>query len=60
MFCQEEGFKVPLYPAFVDVYKRSDHHVVDSELFKDLFLADFVEANKRQEIVFGAFGSILI
>jgi hypothetical protein len=59
-FVKKRGSRVSPYPAFVDIYKRSDCCVVNSKLFEDLYLADFVEANKRQEIIFGAFGCVLI
>jgi hypothetical protein len=53
-FVKKRSSRVSVYPAFVDLYKRSDRCVTDGDTFEDLFLADFVEANKRQEIIFGA------
>jgi hypothetical protein len=33
------------------MYQRSDHCVVDGDMFEDLYLADMVDANKRWERV---------
>jgi hypothetical protein len=42
-FVKKRGSRSTPYPAFVD-----------ADPFNDLFLADFIESNKRQEIIFGA------
>jgi hypothetical protein len=52
-FVEKRGSRVSLYPSFVEVYQRSKHCVVDGDMFKDLFLADFVEANKRWRKMLG-------
>jgi hypothetical protein len=46
-FVKKRGSRVTPYPSFVDVYRRSERCVADGDTFKDLQLADFVEANKR-------------
>jgi hypothetical protein len=46
-FQHKRGSRVSLYPAFVDVYRRSEQCVADGDTFEDLMLADMVEANKR-------------
>jgi hypothetical protein len=46
-FVNKRGSKSTPYPAFVDVYWRSAQTFVESDPFDDLFLADFVESNKR-------------
>jgi hypothetical protein len=46
-FVKKRGSRVSPYPSFVDVYQRSKHCVADADTFKDVFLADFIEANKR-------------
>jgi hypothetical protein len=44
---KRRGSRVSPYPSFVDVYQKSKHCVVDAGTFEDLYLADFVDANKR-------------
>jgi hypothetical protein len=46
-FVNKRGSRVSPYPSFVDVYQRSTHCVADANMFEDVYLADFVEANKR-------------
>jgi hypothetical protein len=46
-FVKKRGSSVSPYPSFVNIYQRSEHCVVDGDMFEDLFLADFVDANKR-------------
>jgi hypothetical protein len=46
-FIKKRGSRVSPYPSFVDVYQRSECCVVDADTFKDLQMADFVEASKR-------------
>ena len=50
----KRGSRTSPYPSFVNVYQRSAWTFVDTNPFDDLFLVDFVKANKRQEIIFGA------
>jgi hypothetical protein len=45
-FVKKRGSRVTPYPSFVNVYWRAEHCVVDSDMFEDLQLADFVDANK--------------
>jgi hypothetical protein len=53
-FVKKRGSRSTPYPTFVNIYRRSARTFVESNPFDDLFLADFVESNKRQEIIFGA------
>ena len=46
-FTKKRGSRVDPYPSFVDVYRRSERCVAESDTFEDLQLHDFVEANKR-------------
>jgi hypothetical protein len=46
-FVKKRGSRVSPYLSFVDVYQRSECCVADADMFEDLQLADFVEANKR-------------
>jgi hypothetical protein len=46
-FVKKRGSRTSPYPSFVDVYQRSERCVADADMFEDLQLADFVEANKR-------------
>jgi hypothetical protein len=46
-FVKKRGSRTTPYLSFVDVYQRSEHCVADADTFEDLYLADFVEANKR-------------
>jgi hypothetical protein len=46
-FVKKRGSRVAPYLSFVDVYQRSERCVANGDTFKDLQLADFVEANKR-------------
>jgi hypothetical protein len=46
-FVKKRGSRVSPYPSFVDVYQRSKHCVADADMFEDLQLVDFVDANKR-------------
>jgi hypothetical protein len=46
-FVQKRGSRTAPYPSFVDVYQRSERTFVDADPFNDLYLDDFVQANKR-------------
>jgi hypothetical protein len=46
-FQHKRGSRVSPYPAFVDIYKRSERCVADGDTFEDLMLEDMVEVNKR-------------
>jgi hypothetical protein len=46
-FVKKRGSRASPYPSFVGVYQRSERCVADADMFEDLYLADFVEANKR-------------
>jgi hypothetical protein len=50
-FKKKRGSRVSPYPSFVDIFQGSSCCVIDGDTFKDLYLADFVEANKRWERV---------
>jgi hypothetical protein len=50
-FEKKRGSRTTPYPTFVSMYQRSDHCVVDGDMFEDLYLADMVDANKRWERV---------
>ena len=52
-FVKKRGSRTTPYPSFVDVYQRSKRCVADADTFKDLQLADFVEANKRWRKMLG-------
>jgi hypothetical protein len=41
------GSRVSPYPTFTSIYQWSERCVADGDTFKDLMLADMVEANKR-------------
>jgi hypothetical protein len=43
--------RVTPYPTFASIYGRSAQCVIDGDMFEDLYLADFVDANKRWERV---------
>ena len=46
-FVKKRGSRVVPYPSFVDIYQRSKHCSVESDMFEDLQFHDFVEVNKR-------------
>jgi hypothetical protein len=46
-FVHKRGSRVSPYPSFVNIYQWSDHCVVEGDTFEDLFLANFIDANKR-------------
>ena len=46
-FVKKRGSRTAPYPSFVDVYQRSERCVAESDMFEDLQLHDFIEANKR-------------
>jgi hypothetical protein len=46
-FVEKRGSRTAPYPSFVNVYQRSECCSVESDMFEDLQLHDFVEANKR-------------
>jgi hypothetical protein len=46
-FVHKRGSRVTPYPVFASVYTRSKRCVVDAHISNDLFLANFVDANKR-------------
>ena len=46
-FQYHRGSRVTPYPAFTNIYQRSERCVADGDTFEDLMLVDMVEANKR-------------
>jgi hypothetical protein len=54
-FVHKRGSRVTLYPVFASVYTRSKRCVINADTFNDLFLVDFVDANKRWGAVEGTF-----
>jgi hypothetical protein len=46
-FVKKRGSRVTPYPSFVNMYTRSERCVADADAFEDLYLADFVDTNKR-------------
>ena len=59
-FVKKRGSRTTPYLSFVDVYQRSSRTFVEADPFDDIFLADFVDANKRQESYLEPFDSVLI
>jgi hypothetical protein len=46
-FQHKRGSRVSPYPAFSNVYRRSEQVITDGDTFEDLMLTDMIEANKR-------------
>ena len=46
-FVHKRGSQVIPYPEFTQVHTRSERCIVDADVFDDLYLADFIDANKR-------------
>jgi hypothetical protein len=46
-FIHKRGSRTTPYPSFVDVYGRSERTFAEADPFDDLYLDDFVQANKR-------------
>jgi hypothetical protein len=46
-FVHKRGSWTSPYPSFVDVYQRSERTFVEADPFDDLYLGDFIQANKR-------------
>ena len=46
-FVHKRGSRTSPYPSFVNIYQRSEQTFVEANPFDNLYLDDFVQANKR-------------
>ena len=46
-FVYKRGSRVTPYPEFAQVYTGSERCIIKADAFNDLYLMDFVDANKR-------------